>query len=1106
MYKSSTPTPEEVARAFATDPAKATEQTRSLLGKLPEECLEAACAAHPDFALTLKAERHDSFKSWAAACSADPYMIKGAPNEIQAKLAERIIETNPRHLDAIPYDLRTRETCLKAVKRDGETLEFVPTHFKDDEICKTAVGNNPRAMKFISKTFWSDLSRVNSNGSMDWRTPEWMETARESNPEIDQWIPETVLSAKAAEEASVKAEVAGEADATAGKEESPITAKRQERTIRVHPYSDTREGKILAPDGDTLFEFGGRKFASIEAAFNATKRQFPEMAKDEIKLMATIYMKASQFDPKIKEALTALESKEIAPDASYDNKAKHPAGRFAIAAALNKVRLGMGLKQAPIPYVLDGSPFEPPYKPGYLYERQEAGRRYEKWLRAFIKSRVSSQGLDDISKIASAASSGSKVNIHSSFPEAAEVFAKTISAIYEKTAKDGMDLESAIGEPCAPEAAFIRHKTANQRRAERATSKVISMTSANPESRVLKFTPETYILAAPGSKVPLAEKVELNEMLDLISERKGWKIRYGFVPSPTKIALNIDGAKEGDAKETTYDEMRGILNSMPEGAQKPNMKIQGRNFKTGEVNSDSLEQMETFAKAYPNAKLLKWDAKQVDTVVLSLDGSEVKYAKATTFEDIEKLATKDTTYYIKPGAGDFKKPVKDIEVLKTEWDKHSDAMIYSYGSLTPAPLEGPADIERMLKTMEGAQIFRKPASVKAYMVDTRQQRTVQTSNEAKTEEGQQNAQAGGKATPDKEKSIQQNTWTAAKTTPAAEMAKSIRSLETLEAMAPAVTEIKASGIKNLRDAAKSLNAKVQGATEDKPLDGLTNSEARHAIEKMMALAYIRDLHTGIDKGHQPNAGHLQTLDMAFERLGVNENAIQRLKEAIDIGNLKGSKTYQEMEVIAKVLKDEGTNTPSADEKAARGLIRLLKAECVKGAAAQWDDNVQLEYKNYNDSLELGEDHVDTVSVPKSRVKDMLEENPTLKQVGEEDDMAILEASFFLPDRDKLTSTDDYDFACQFYGEDAIRAQDMPISAIEGAAKTVFSVSDPFMKEPSLETKLEDAASFEELQTKETQKGFDEGHILSRDPKFVYFDEQKGQAGKTASQTQPKIKK
>ncbi len=1004
--------PEDVAAAFAKDSrAAAAELLEAMKGKpLPEELLVAACAAHPEFVYALREQSADGFKAWDAACSADPYMLDASPSEIQTELAAQIVARNSLYLDALPYELRTKNVCMEAVKRDGDALEFVPTHFRDKELCKAACDSKPSAFKHFPRTFWDEFSEAGNDGIISWHTPEWVEKARAEHPEIDEWLPEMVL----AYQPPVKA---AEAPKQIVKTDSPIEYALAKRgMIGISNSASSPEGRALAPDKPINLTFGGRKFPSIEAAYSTSLKAFPEMAKDELKLLSTIYLKASEADSSIKDALASLGDKEVFPAMSYSDKTRHPANPFLIAAAIDRVRAHYGFKTPPIPYCLDGSPFESPFKPGYLYDRDEAARKYARWLSASIRARVSRQGMEDVAKIVALASSGMKVCIHSQFPEAAKAFAKAIGSLCEK-AKTAKDLEEAIGEPCPPEAAYIKHKSIEEARAEKRSARAFE---AHPRSRIVRFTPETYILAMPGTRIYGTEKVSLDEMKALLAERKDWKIVFGLAPVPVKIVLDIDGRILPGAKEVSFDNAKSSLK-----LARPTLQYDGSKLKRP-MTAGSIEEMERRAKSYPNAKLLQWDAKAIDTAILVLDGSEAGKTESISFRELQREATKETGLFICSTSGSIRRAVKSIDDIEREMKLHPHAALCAYKSLAPTPLKDFEEFERLWKCLPEAAILRRPASVRAQIVRDRQMGE---------DEGEPSL---------------------------------------LSRLAPAIAAVKGAGVRDLKKAAHALMEKV----ESNNIDGLTASEARHAAGKIAALDVIKEFQTRTASGKEICVEHLIALGKALDKFGV-DGGQDLYPDEFPISHLR-----DEVAAVARELNWGGFSLPGAETKAAKGIIKALKAEAIMQVQADWREDALRE--SYNDSLDLETEQTVMMRVPKANVDGFLRGGQSLSEKGEDGDMAIFEASYLMPDRDALTDDDlEDETENQYYGADAIRAMDMPLSQIEREAKSVFSIANPFMPEPSFITALEQSESMDELQERHDF----EDQEPSVAPTFIHFDEQ-----------------
>lgn len=1003
-------TPEDVAAAFAKDAREAAiEMLEAMKGKpLPEELLTAACVAHPEFVYALRERSMDGFKAWDAACSADPYLVDAAPSETQAELAARIVARNPRHLDAIPYELRSKEICFDAVKRDGEALEFVPSRLKDEELCRMASKSSFLAFKHFPRPLWDSFSEIREDSLPSWRLPEWIEGARLKNPAVEEWIPEDVLAYQAPPENV-------DAPKSAAPKNSPIIhALSRKGMILVGGKADSVEGRALAPDRQMKVPFGGKEFNSIEAAFSASLKVFPEMTKDELKLLSTIYLKACETDGSVKDALATLGKKEIMPDVSYTDKRRHPANPFLVAAAIDRVRAHYGFKTPPIPYCLEHSPFESPFKPGYLYSSDEAARKYSRWLSASIQARVSKQGMEDVARIVAIASSGMKVCIHSQFPEAAKAFAKVVGSLCEK-AKTAKDLEEAIGEPCPPEAAYVRHKSLEEAKAERRSNYAFK---SHPRSRVVRFTPETYILAMPGTRIYGTEKVTLDEMKALLLERKDWKTVFGVAPVPAKIVLDIDGRILPGAREISFESAKSSIK-----LARPVLQYDGEKL-SRPLPAGSLEEMTRRAKDYPFSKLLQYDAKTIDTAILVLDGSAPGKAEAIDIQELRREAMKETSFIACSSGASSRRALRSLQELEQEMRIHPKSTLYACKRLTMAPLRGLDEFERLYGSLPDASILRRPASVKAQIV---RERPILDSNEERN---------------------------------------------VLSRLFPAVAAIKGAGVRDLQRAAKSLLERAENGN----LDGLSSCEARHAAGKIAALDVVKDF-----PSHPICQERLLSLGNALDKFGVDYGYSLHLDE------FPTSHLREDLAKVSRELNSAGFSLPNSEVKAAKAIIRSLKSEAVIQADSSWREDSLRE--SYNDSLDIETEQSVTMKVPKSSLDGVLRESPSLSEKGEEGDMAILESSYLLPDREALTNdaTED-EIEDQYYGADAIRAMEMPIAQIEREMKGVFSVSDPFSPEPSFLSALERSESLEELQGRHDF----EDREPSVPPNFIHFDERRRQ--------------
>lgn len=1005
--------PEDVASAFAKDAIFASKEFLSVMDNAPEELLVAACVTSPDFVFSLKERGLDGFKNWDAACSADPYLVDAAPLEIQAELAARIVERSPKHLDAIPYDLRSKELCFDAISGDGEALEFVPSRFKDESLCWAASKSSVMAFKHFPRSLWDSFSEIRQDGLPFWRLPEWIESARLKHPAVEEWIPEDVLAYQAPPraDAAPKNPIAKEAQI--------VHAFSRKGMLLIGGNADAAEGLILAPDRQTKIPFGGKNFNSIESAFGASLKAFPDMAKDELKLLSTIYLKACEADESMKDALAVLGEKEIMPDFSYSDKRRHPANPFLIAAAIDRVRAHYGFKVPPVPYSLDGSPFESPFKPGYLYEPDEAARKYSRWLSASVRARISKQGMEDIARIVAIASSGMKVCIHSQFPESAKAFAKFAGSLCEK-AKTAKDLDEAIGEPCPLEAAYVRHKSLEEAKAERKSGYAFK---AHPRSRVVRFTPETYILATHGVRIYGTEKVSADEMKALLLERKDWKTVFGVAPIPAKIVLDIDGRILPGAREISFESAKASLK-----LARPVLQYDGEKL-SRPLSAGSIEEMFRRAKDYPSAKLLQYDAKAIDTAILVLDGGEAGKAEPISFHELHREAGEETSFFICSNGGSARRAVRSLNDIEREMRVHPKAALYAYKSLASAPLKNLEEFEHLHGSLQDAAILRRPASVKAQIV--RERPIVENDEE-------QNA---------------------------------------LSNISPAVAAVKGAGVRDLPRAAKLLLER----TETGDLDGLTASEARHATGKIAALAVLKDFQAL----KEPSQEKLFALGNALDKFGI-DYGYQLHQDDFPRSQLKDG-----LAKIARELNSVGFSLPNSEIKAAKAIIRDLKAEAVMQADSAWRKDSLRE--SYNDSLDIETEESVTIRIPKSSLDGILRDSPSLSEKGEEGDMAIFESSYLMPDREALTGDGvDDEMEEQYYGADAIRAMDMPVAQIEREMRGVFSISDSFSPEPSFITALEKSESIEELQERHDF----EDREPSVPPSFIHFDERRRNAPKS----------
>ena len=900
---------------------------------------------------------------------------------------------------------------MEAMKRDGEALEFVPTHFKDEEMCRVAYESNISAMKHFPRTFWDEYAELRSDGSVFWNPPEWVERARAEKPQIEEWIPENVLAySNIIDRKPIEApkELLNE-------EEPAIQASSLRSMLRIHNSAATAEGRALAPDRKANIPFGGRNFTSIESAFKATIKAFPAMAKNELKLLSTLYLKASTADETVKNALVSLGEREIAPDLSYADKKKHPVGPFLIAAAIDRVRAHYGIKTPPIPYSLEASPFASPYKPGYLYSKKEASRRYERWLSANIKARMSKQGMEDIARIVALASSGTKICIHSQFSETAKVFAKTVGALCEKT-KTAMDLEAAIGEPCPPEAAYVRHKSAQEAKAEKLSERAFK---AHPRSRVVKFIPETYIIAMPSTRIFGTEKISLDELKALVAERKDWNLKFGIAPLPSKIVFDIDGRLLPGAREVSFESVKPYMKFA-----RPILQYDGAKLKRP-MEADSLDEMARRAKNYLNARLLVWDAKTIDSAILVIDGSEARKAEQLSFDELQREATKNTSFFVCANGGSPRRAVRGLDDFNKELRLHPNASLYAFKSLAPQLLRDFNEFEQLSKAMPDAELLRRPASIRAYAINE-----------------ERSADKDGKSN---------------------RMAK-LRSL---------ISVLRNAGVTDLTKASDDLIERIQSNT----LEGLTASEARHVADKLARLNHIKDFHSYAMKNDVIAPKRVCIAERMLERFGIDAG------DEFCQGKIRESRLFKELGLALEDLDRPGFHLHGSELRAAKSIINLLKEDAIM----QVKDNSKNEdmRENYNDSLDLETEHSVTMRVPKERLDSVLKANPFLSEKGEEDEMAILEGSYLIPDRDALTEDDvDDELEEQYYGADLIRALDMPISQIEKEARKVFSISDPFSPEPSLITALEESESLEEFQERHDYE--------DREPcveaSFIHFDD------------------
>ena len=58
-----------------------------------------------------------------------------------------------RNLETVPFESRTPELCLAAVKASGKNLKHVPNEFKNAELYMAAVKSNGKNLKYIPEKY-----------------------------------------------------------------------------------------------------------------------------------------------------------------------------------------------------------------------------------------------------------------------------------------------------------------------------------------------------------------------------------------------------------------------------------------------------------------------------------------------------------------------------------------------------------------------------------------------------------------------------------------------------------------------------------------------------------------------------------------------------------------------------------------------------------------------------------------------------------------------------------------------------------------------------------------------------------------------------------------